>query len=65
MLFQIERHVKQGHYDQALELLPLLEQIFHDERHVCKAVDNLKGSLLEGSDKSLDALNDVKGALLK
>jgi len=65
MLFQIERHVKQGHYDQALELLPLLQQVFYDDSHVLQAVDNLRGNLIEGSSKSLDALNDIKGALLK
>lgn len=65
MISQVEQFVKQGRYEQALELLPLMEQVFADNNELRHAVHVLELHLSSHSDESLATLQNLKEVLVR
>ena len=64
MIAQIEQHIKQGHYDQALSLLPALEQTFADHAEMRWAIRTLQRDLESHNHNTLDTLQGLKHVLV-
>ncbi|MGK0444028.1 MAG: demethoxyubiquinone hydroxylase (CLK1/Coq7/Cat5 family) [Bermanella sp.] len=64
MIAQIEQHIKQGHYEQALSLLPKLEQAFADHAEMRWAIQSLQRDLESHNQNTLDTLHGLKQVLV-
>lgn len=65
MIAQVEQFVKKGQFDQALQLLPLMEQVFASDSELRHAVQILELNLESKSKDSLATLQSLKEALIR
>lgn len=65
MISQMEQYVKKGQYEQALELLPLMEQAFADDYELRGVVHILQSNLTCHSEESLLTLQNLKEVLIR
>ena len=64
MISKIEEYVKHGQYDQALYLLPKLEQTFTGHTEVLWVIRTLKHDLERHNKNTLNTLNQIKQVLI-
>ena len=64
MITLIEQHVRQGRFDQALSLLPMLEQTLTDHPELSWALQSLQHELESHSHHTLSTLHHLKQVLV-
>lgn len=60
MISQIEHHVNNQEFDQALELVPMLYQVFSDQVELVGVIAILQKNLQDHSDDALPTLEQLK-----
>jgi len=64
MIAQIEDHIKYGRFEQALELLPMLEQTFADHAEMLWVIKKLKQDLEARNPEVEHTLQQLKRVLV-
>ena len=65
MIAQVEQFVKKGQFEQALLLLPLMEQVFASDIELRNAVQLLELNLTSKSQDALASIQSLKEALIR
>jgi hypothetical protein len=64
MILQIEQHIKHGQFEQALDLLPKLEETFSNHAEVLWVIRTLQHDLEHHNLNTLNTLKQVKQVLI-
>ena len=65
MIAQIEQYIEQGCYDDALVLVPMLEQVFSDNPEILWVIKALQCDLESQNQESLQTLQRLKQVLVE
>lgn len=64
MIALIEQHVKQGRYEQALTLLPMLEKTFFNHAEMMWVIKSLQQDLERRNKRTLTTVQQLKSLLI-
>ncbi len=64
MISQIEYHVKQQEFDQALSLVPRLHHVFAENAELTHVIKQLQQDLVAHRSESLDTLQYIKDVII-